>query len=223
MLGAICKLDVLSHPAVTIRCFGWKVFLRALAAGRSETFLSMVGAGDPFARPAGKAFEIVGRCADLELLAKQIYQSAAKRFAQFGRIKRFLETLAGQEQEHAELLDLCRIAASRGRWDGDQFDPWREAVPLLERQMRQAQSSLESVASVVDALRLVLEIESSEINDLFSGVVAASDSDFVRGMRAFRDAARTHIAYICQQIPVLEPSLAQESQALREQYPSVTA
>ncbi len=220
MLGAICKLDVLSHPAVTIRCFGWKVFVRTLLAGRDETFLSVVMAADPLAHPAGKVFEIVRRCAELELLARKIYLSAARRFAQFGRVKEFLETLAGQEQEHAELLDLCRIAASRGRWDGDQFDPWREAVPLLERRMREAQSSLESAAAVVDVLRLVIQIESSELNDLLSGVVAASDSDFVRGIRAFREAARRHIAYICQQIPVLEPSLAPVSQALRAQYPS---
>ncbi len=126
-------------------------------------------------------------------------------------------------EEHAELLDLCRIAASRGGWNGDQFDPWREAVPLLERQMHEAQSSLDSLASVVEGLRLVLRIESSEVNKLFSGVVAASDSGFVRAMHAFRDAARTHIAYVCQQIPALEPSLAPESQALREQYPYTVA
>ena len=29
MVGAIIKRDILAHPVVTIRCFGWSVFIRA--------------------------------------------------------------------------------------------------------------------------------------------------------------------------------------------------
>src|ERR1041384_1569377 len=42
MKGVVRKRDVLSHPAVTIRGFGWRVFIKALLAGRNRTLLSVV-------------------------------------------------------------------------------------------------------------------------------------------------------------------------------------
>ena len=42
MIGAIRKRDILAHPFITIDCFGWSVFLRALTAGRNQTFLALL-------------------------------------------------------------------------------------------------------------------------------------------------------------------------------------
>jgi hypothetical protein len=223
MVGAICKLDVLTHPAVTIRCFGWRVFFKTLVARRDQTFLSILVAGNCVQRPTERVFEVIRRCADLELRAKHIYETLASRFAQFGRVKRFFEALARQEQEHADLLDLCRIAVTRGRWNGKQFDPWRDSVPRLEHQMRALEVCLEAIECVSEALRLVIEVESSEINDVFGGVVSATDSEFVREMGAFWGAQQKHISYICGAIPKLERSLSQACQELRQKYRQAAA
>ena len=42
MIGAICTNDILFHPFVTIRAFGWRVFFRAVFEGQGGTFLSLL-------------------------------------------------------------------------------------------------------------------------------------------------------------------------------------
>ena len=42
MIGAICTNDILFHPFVTIRAFGWRVFFRAVFEGQGDTFLSLL-------------------------------------------------------------------------------------------------------------------------------------------------------------------------------------
>jgi hypothetical protein len=152
----------LAHPAITVSCFGWKVFFRALVAGQHQTFLSL--------------------------------------------------------KDHAELLDLCRVAAGRGEWDGKHFDPWRGAVPGLEKQIQEAESRANSLDFLSDALRLVIQIESSEVNRIYLGIVAASDSAFVRKLRVFHEAGLEHISYICERIPELDPELRDACQKLRDEY-----
>lgn len=214
MLGTIGKRDILGHPFVTIRCFGWQIFFRALIAGREQTFLSLL-ARDVVPQPAKVIIpELVGRCVKLEKRARSIYAWLAGRFMGHDPIWEFFETLARQEETHAELLELCREVASRVVWKEEYFSQWRDAVPRLERQMEDAESSLASLDSVIDALRLVIQIESSEINQVFLGIVAAADSDFVRKLGVFHESTATHIAYISQRISELEPDLAQECEKL---------
>ena len=45
MVGVITGWDVFTHPVVTIRCFGWQVFFRAVAPWQDETFLSLLQSG----------------------------------------------------------------------------------------------------------------------------------------------------------------------------------
>ena len=218
MVGAICKRDILAHPFVTIHCFGWQVFFRALIAGRNQTFLSLLAQTHTLQPPKVNVPKLVGRCVKLELRAKRIFDSLAIRFADQGPVEEFFVTLARQEQSHAELLELCREAASRAGWKEEFFTPWRDAVPRLEGQMGDAEASLESLGSVADALRLVVQIEGSEVNHVFKGIVSASGSDFVRSLGAFQSAGKKHISYICETIPKLEPTLAKESKDLSDRY-----
>jgi hypothetical protein len=218
MVGAICKRDILAHPFVTIHCFGWQVFFRALIAGRNQTFLSLLAQTHTVQQPKVNVPKLVGRCVKLELRAKRIFESLASQFVNKRPVMQFFDTLARQEQGHAELLELCREAARRAVWKEEYFAPWRDAVPRLERQMGDAESSLESLDSVADALWLVLQIEGSEVNHVFSGVVAASGSDFVRNVRAFQSAGKKHIAFICEEIPSLEADLAGECRELWAAY-----
>lgn len=214
MVGVIRKRDILAHPVVTIRCFGWPVFLKALTAGRGQTFLSLLCEAGVLRPPTVEVTELLGRCVELELRAQRIYEELAQRFADQDPIRRFFQTLAEQEQSHGELLGLCRETAGREGWLEEQFAPWREAVPRLEGQMGDAEASLEGLDELAEALRLVIRIEGSEINDVFGGVVAATDSDFVRTLRAFHTAETTHISYISDQIPKFEPGLAEECREL---------
>jgi hypothetical protein len=88
--------------------------------------------------------------------------------------------------------------------------------------MGEAEASAESLSSSIDALRLVIRIESSEVNQVFQGVVAASDSDFVRRLEAFHKATAAHIAYIRQEVSRLEPDLAAESQQMWDAFAAST-
>ena len=218
MIGAICKQDILSHPVITVRCFGWKLFFSALLAGQHQTFLSLLAETPALQASPEKVPELVERCIGLELRAARIYESLTRRFGQPDSVKAFFATLASQEKDHAELLDLCRAAAAREEWDAKHFDPWRDAVPGLEEQMREAESRAECLDRLSDALRLVIQLESSEINRVYSGIVAACDSDFVRTMRVFHDAGREHISYISTCISEMDPELRDICQELRDEY-----
>lgn len=214
MIGAICKRDILAHPFVTIHCFGWRVFFRALVVNHGQTFLALLTETKTLQPPTTEVPDLVGRCVTLELRAKQVYELLANRFARLIPAKEFFETLAREEQEHSELLELCREAACRAVWREEFFTPWRDAVPRLERQMDDVEASLASIDDVFDALRLVIQVEDSEVNKVFRGVVAASGSDFVSKLAAFQTAGEKHVSYICEEIPKLEPDLEPECQEL---------
>jgi hypothetical protein len=206
MLGAISKRDVLTRPALTIRCFGWRVFLRTLLASRTQTFLSILVAERALQPARDGPFEVVQRCVRLEQIAKGIYQSLAERFKAEGLVQEFFRTLVRQEAEHEELLEICRIAGMHGGGDGLRLDQLRESVSLVERQMRAAEVKLRAVRILEDALWLTIEIESSEINRLFQTVVAAMDSEFVKECGLFRNAVREHLGYIRGIITTFQPS-----------------
>jgi rubrerythrin len=210
MVGAIRKRNIVAHPFVTIQSFGWYVFLRVLVAGRQRTFLSLLAETGTLRLPAMQAPELLDRCVELELRAKQIYTQLAQRFGNCEEAAVFFRTLARQEQSHAELLNLCKAAAGRGGWDESQFAAWRSAVPRLEREMEAAMTSLDSIEDLRGALRLVIEIESSEINSVFQAIVASSESTFVRTLEAFHTAGASHLAYIRCEIARIEPRLAEQ-------------
>ena len=216
MVGAIDKRDILAHPFVTIRCFGWRVFLRAIFAGRDKTFLSVLAEAEVLKPAAENVVEFVARCVELELKASRIYAALARRFAAAPAEHEFFATLSGQEECHAELLELCRAAAAQQRWNEKQVDPWRNAVPKLEQHMEDAEASLDDIHALRPALRLVIDIESSEINDVFSSIVAATESEFVRRLTVFGEAEKRHLAFICRAIAKLDPELTEASQVLNK-------
>lgn len=164
------------------------------------------------------AQELVERCIKLELSAKKIYQRLAEQFAGCESVGNFFGTLARQEESHAQLLELCRAIANRTLWIGERFTTYRDCIPRLERQMESFESSMGAIEHSADALRLVIEIESSEVNQVFGSVVAASGSDFVRNLLVFQTAAEDHVGYICEKIPELEPDLTEECRELSDRF-----
>jgi hypothetical protein len=216
MVGAICNQDILFHPFVTIRAFGWRVFFRAVFGGQGDTFLSLLQRDGFLTAAKPKEPELIERCARLELQSAAIYRSLAERFAKSRPWHEFLQELADEEQEHADLLRVCQFFAAQGRFVQDRFRPWHDYVPLLERQMQQTVASLDKLKSLDDVVRLILQIETSEINPVFMGVVDATDSPFVRNLGPFRRAVKQHIGYICKKISKLTPSAASACRELRK-------
>jgi rubrerythrin len=214
MVGVICKREILLHPVLTIQCFGWTVFLRAVFAGPKQTFLSLLNDSRHFERPLQPVPEIIASCIDLERHAMKIYDLLSRRYARDASANEFFLRLARQEQDHAELLELCRAAAGRrGRREAC-FDGWRETVGETEKRLREAEANLDEIGSLAGALRLVLEIESSQINRLFARIVAATDPRLACKLRAFRNAVHDHLGYLCECVPRLEPGLSDACRAL---------
>jgi hypothetical protein len=198
MKGVIRTRDILAHPVVTVRCFGWRIFIRALFTSQHQTLLSLLQNDSYFQASTAKAPAILDRCVGMELQAMEIYDALARCFPNASPCRIFLGALADQERHHAELLELCRAATIRGEWDDPTFLPWAEHVPRLERKLKEAKESLPSAGSHEKALQIVAEIEFSEINQVFLGVIEATDSGFVRSVAPFRRCVEDHIAFICK-------------------------
>ena len=218
MIGAIRRWHILSHMIVTIRCFGWRVFLNSLLAGRQRTFLTVLSDAHLFPPPSEEPAQIIGRCVQLELCAMKIYQTLADRFANFEHLKKFLDTLAEQEKEHAEILCVCQTLAGRGRWQEGRFSTWTDAIHDLENQVHEWESGLSRFDTMASVLQLVVDVEAAEINSIFADIVRATDSEFVREIDVFWNAEKNHILYICQEIPKLMPGMTDSCADLAQKY-----
>ena len=225
MVGAITSWDILSHPLATARSFGWRVFFRAVLSRDKKTFLSLLEESDFFRADIPELPAIIKRCIGLELRVKRVYTAFARALAKDpvgkGPLSRFFYTLAIQEQEHAELLELCRAATARGGWKTAYLNPWQECVERLEKQMDEVEASTSSIRSDDDLLQLVIQIESLEVNHVFQAILAAANSPFVERLWAFRSAMKAHIAYISRRIPQLAPELTLACRELRAGVPSL--
>jgi len=221
MVGAINHWDILAHPVATVQCFGWRVFFRAVAPWHETTFLSLLQDSGCFGASASSGPTSLDRCIALELRAKRIYQALARTFAHDVLVGPFLDGLAIQEQYHADLLQVCRSAALRGGWKANLFNPWQDYLPRLEQQMDAAEAAVPGIDTVDAALQWVVQIESCEINQVFSAAVAATDSAFVQRLRPFRKAMEAHMAHIAGRLPELAPHLRTAARELRGRFPGV--
>jgi hypothetical protein len=223
MVGVVTGWDVLAHPVATIRCFGWLVFFKAVVPWQGETFLSLL---QPAASPRPATLNvpaILERCINLELRAKRIYAALTKAFYDQGLVAPFFAGLAEQEQYHADLLELCRAAAIRKGWKAGMFNPWQDYLPRLEQQMTAAEAAVYEVDSIDAALRLVIQMESSEINEVFHAAIAATDAAFVKKLKPFRKTMEAHMTYIVERLPQLSPNLTRDCREMRARFPNVRA
>ena len=219
MVGVISGIDILAHPVVTIRCFGWRIFFKAIAPWQGKTFLSLLRSA-AFPRPVGSNVQtILERCIGLELRAKLIYTALGKALYDQGLVGPFFVGLAEQEQYHADLLELCRAAAIRKGWKASIFNPWQDYLPRLERQMEAAEAAVYEIDSVDAALQLVVQIESSEINEVFRAAIAATDAAFVKRLKPFQNTMEAHMTYLVERLPQLSPNLMPASREMRAKFP----
>jgi hypothetical protein len=165
-----------------------------------------------------QAPDIFERFIAMELRAKRIYAVLAQSFAKNKSAHQFFTVLAQQEQEHADLLKVCWDATRRGTWRAERVSLWQDLILRLEHDVQAIESSLSETCSLDDALRLVIQVESSEINDAFFALVWATDCNNVQDLRPFREAIDLHIAHICQHIPELAPHLTAACQEVRSRW-----
>lgn len=216
MIGVITGRDIFAHPIATIRCFGWRVFFRAILPGREQTFLSLLQDCGYFHEEASQAPNVLDHCIGLELRAKHVYQRFARQFADQESVRFFFAGLAEQEQHHADLLRVCRSIVLRGVWRADFFHPWQEHLPELEQRMADAEAEAAETVTVMDALRLTIRIESSEVNAMFHASLAASRSLFVKRLRPFGQAMNAHMHYLLEHVPALAAELADDCREMEQ-------
>jgi len=221
MVGVIRSWDVLAHPLATVRCFGWRVFFRAVAPWQGKSFLGLLQEAGRFGAAAPQVCDILERCIGLEHRARRIYKVLGKALDDQGLVGPFFSGLAVQEQYHADLLEVCRAAALRSGWKVNLFNPWQEYLPRLEEQMDAAEAAVYEIDSVEAALRMAIQLESSEINQVFYAALAATDAAFVKRLRPFREAMEAHMAYLAERIPELCPSLTADCRELRMKFARV--
>jgi hypothetical protein len=221
MVGVITSKDILAHPITTIRCFGWQVFFKAVVPWRDTPFLSLVRDAGLLGDSASSMSRILDRCIALELRAKRIYAALGKALDDQGLVGPFFAGLAVQEQYHADLLKLCRAAAIRSGWKANVFNPWQNYLSRLEQQMADTEAAVYEIDSVDAALQLVIQIESSEINQVFRAALAATDAAFVKRLGPFRKTMEAHMSYIVERLPELSPRLIVNVRELRARFPQV--
>ncbi len=71
MVGVITGWDILAHPISTIRCFGWRVFFRAVAPWQDKPFLSLLQDAGFLKAGTSEVPTILERCIALELRVKR--------------------------------------------------------------------------------------------------------------------------------------------------------
>ena len=221
MVGVITSWDVLAHPISTIQCFGWRVFFRAVTPWHDKPFLSLLQDAGFLGAAASQVSTVLERCIALELRAKRIYKALAKTFSDHGSVEPFFTGLAAHEQYHADLLEVCRSATLRSGWKASLFNPWQDYLPRLEQQMEATEAAVYSIDSVEAALQLVIQIESSEINEVFHAALAATDAVFVKRLKPFRKTMEAHMSYIAERLPALSPQLMLACRELRVKFPRV--
>jgi hypothetical protein len=195
------------------------VFFKALFAGSEKTFLSLLAPVAPAEGTPTHLSVLVEHCIGLELRARRIYIAFANAFADDLRASDFFRTLAKQEQTHADLLAVCRVAAQRVGWSANCTNPWEEYIPHLEKHFDEIEDSLHSVGSLEDALQRVVQIETGEINRVFQAALASCDAAFISRLGVFRRAVETHVTYLTDQLPKLDPRFIASSNTLRKLFP----
>lgn len=221
MVGAIKSSDILLHPIATVRTFGWRIFFKAIGPWQGGSFISLLREAGILENGTSNLPTILQRCVALELRAKRIYRTLAIALGEQTVIGGFFAGLVEQEQYHVELLEACRAASIRGRWKANLFSPWNEFLPRLEKQMDAAEAAVAEIDSIEAALLMVVEIEASEINQVFYAALAATDAAFVKRLRPFRDAMEAHMNYLVERLPELSPNMALACENLRTKFPGM--
>ena len=87
--------------------------------------------------------------------------------------------------------------------------------------MEASEAAVSQIDSIEAALQMVIQVESSEINQVFHAAVSATDSAFVKKLGKFREAMEAHMNYLVERLPELSPTMLLACRELRAKFPMV--
>lgn len=226
MRGLITKKDVLFHPCVVISSFGFKIFIRSLAAPRGLTFLEVISEGIP--HPASPAqvemTQQIDRLAAYELQCSSIYGYLGEIFSASPQIRNFFRTLSYQEQGHSEILRLAKVEmARRNLWPRAKLlDP--ATMHKLEQMLIHLDLELkkEEKPTLKKALQVIETIEASEKEMLFDFLHHFHEVvqiPFLRKIHRIIPSFADHQSYINTMLPLLKEMETHEERARKRNHP----
>lgn len=215
MRGLIGKKDVLRHPVVVIRGFGWKAFFRAVAAPPGRTFLEVISVGIP--RPSTpQEIELsaqLDKMISFELRCSHIYARMAEIFRdRWGLARDFFRNLSEQEEGHAEILRITKVEVSRRSL-------WKILIPVKAEVIEKTDKLLSDVEwslrepeklTIEQGLENVERLESSEINMVFDFLLHSVSSPFIKKIYKMVPTLADHHTYLNSLLPLLKEEAAYE-------------
>lgn len=118
---------------------------------------------------------LLRRCEGIERAAAHLYQLLARRFAKDGELARFFLDMAVDERGHAKKLATWRRFLEHRDPSRHPFATgFDESVTELEGLVGRLHKQARTAPSAEEALRIALELESSELDTIYSMVLQSS-------------------------------------------------
>jgi rubrerythrin len=204
MQGVVTKVQVLAHPIVMVEGFGLKVLVRALLAGRGETFLDIVSrCAEEEARSEMEEFDLaraVNRFIGFERRARDLYRQLSLQFTGLPEASKFFVTLSRQEEGHAIVLSRVRREIRRGRLWTESKDLHLASVGALDALLAGFEEEARRGVSLARALEIVEGIEGSELDVVFDSLNSSVDMRSRARFERFFVLTQSHLAYCREQV-----------------------
>jgi hypothetical protein len=207
MQGVVTTIQVLAHPLVIVEGFGLKVLLRALFAGREETFLDIVSRrAEEEARGDMDELDLVrmvDRFVGFERRARDLYLDLSEQLAGLSEAARFFATLSRQEEGHAIVLSRVRREISRGRFWTDSKDLHLASEKAVDALLTDFEEEVRHGVSLPRALDIVEAIEGSELDLVFDSLNSSVDLRSRARFERFFVLNQSHSLYCREQVRTL--------------------
>jgi rubrerythrin len=204
MQGVVTRAQVLAHPIVIAEGFGLKVLLRALCAGRGDTFLDVITrCAEEEERSELHEVDLVrmvDRFIGFECRARDLYRQLSSRFADLPDASKFFATLSRQEEGHAIVLSRVRREIRRGRFWAESKDLHLAALRTLDALFTLYEEEVRQGVSLEGALEIVEGIEGSELDVVFDRLSESVDMRSRARFERFFVLSQNHLAYCREQV-----------------------
>jgi hypothetical protein len=204
MQGVVTRVQVLAHPIVIVEGFGLKVLLRALLAGRGETFLDIVSrCAEEEARGDLEQIDLlrtVDRFVGFERRARDIYFRLAQQAHGHADAAKFLARLSQQEEGHAIVLSRVRREIRRGRLWAESKDLHVASIAAVEGMLARFEVEVRAGVPLLRALEIVEAIEDSELDVVFDTLNRSVDMRSRARFERFFVLNENHLAYCREQV-----------------------
>jgi rubrerythrin len=129
-----------------------------------------------------KLFDPLQRFADIERLVSKVYFRFSHLFLSYQALRDFWWEMAKEEEQHASILDACKTLIEN--YEEDHLDPNinRQKADVLESRLLSYLDQGTPSLSVEEAFRIALEIESSEIDAIYSKLVELGGPQIAKTM-----------------------------------------